>query len=68
MGINLAIASNLDRSLFNYGVRDSRRKCIFISHKKEDEEAAIAIGDYLTKIANVNIYLDVKDCILQEAV
>ena len=68
MGINLAIASNLDRSLFNYGVRDSRRKCIFISHNKADEEAAIAIGDYLTKIANVNIYLDVKDCILQEAV
>lgn len=42
--------------------------CVFISHKKEDEEAAVEIGNYLTETVGVDIYLDVNDCILQEAV
>jgi len=44
------------------------KRCVFISHKKEDEDAAIAIGSYLTDVVGINIYLDVKDCILSEAV
>jgi len=42
--------------------------CVFISHKKEDEKAAIEIGKFLLEQVGVNIYLDIKDCILQEAV
>lgn len=52
------------RSVFTQ--RDNR--CVFISHKKEDEAAAIAIGSYLTDIVGINIYLDTHDCILREAV
>lgn len=42
--------------------------CVFISHKKEDEKAAIAISDYLNEVAGVNTYLDLDDIVLQEAV
>lgn len=44
------------------------RRCVFISHKKEDESAAIAIGSYLTDVVGINIYLDIQDCVLSEAV
>lgn len=54
----------MGRCVFSHG----KKRCVFISHKKEDEEAAIAIGAYLTDIVGVNIYLDTKDCILKEAV
>ena len=64
MGKNLAEISSSDRTLFSY----SKKKCVFISHKKEDEAVAVEIGKYLTEIADVNIYLDLHDCILQEAV
>ena len=43
-------------------------KCVFISHKKEDAAAAESIGKYLTDVVGVNIYLDSKDLVLQEAV
>lgn len=43
-------------------------KCVFISHKKEDERAAKAIGDYLMEKVGVDIYLDLYDVELQEAV
>ena len=62
MGLNLSEESDLNRACF------SKEKCVFISHKKEDENAAIAIGKYLTDVAKINIYLDIKDCVLQEAV
>lgn len=64
MGCNLANAEAWERCVFSHG----KKRCVFISHKKEDEEAAIAIGAYLTDIVGVNIYLDTKDCILKEAV
>lgn len=54
----------MGRCVFSHG----KKRCVFISHKKEDEEAAIAIGVLLTDIVGVNIYLDTKDCILKEAV
>ena len=41
--------------------------CVFISHKKEDEEAAIHIGNYLMNTVGVGIYLDTKDCELKKA-
>ena len=61
---NLATLSDWERG---FRARQDRR-CVFISHKKEDETAAIAIGTYLTDIVGINIYLDTKDCILKEAV
>ena len=42
--------------------------CIFISHKKEDESTAKAIGNYLMEQVGVDIYLDLYDIELKEAV
>ena len=42
--------------------------CVFISHKKEDEESAKAIGNYLMQQVGVDIYLDLYDIELKEAV
>ena len=64
MARNLANAEAWERCVFSC----EKKRCVFISHKKEDEEAANAIGAYLTDIVGVNIYLDTKDCILKEAV
>lgn len=44
------------------------RLCVFISHKKEDQHIAIELGEFLTKTMNVDIYLDIYDPELQEAV
>lgn len=63
-GLNFALMESWQRSLSS----NQGKTCVFISHKKEDEEAAIQIGQYLTDIAGVNIYLDTNDCELKEAV
>lgn len=63
-GCNLAKRESWERSVFTR----SGDCCVFISHKKEDEDVAIDIGSYLTDIVGVNIYLDTQDCILKEAV
>lgn len=44
------------------------RPCVFISHKIEDQHIAIELGDFLTQKMNVDIYLDVFDINLQEAI
>lgn len=64
MGHNLAKMNEWERGVFTY----KKERCVFISHKKEDEDVAIAIGTYLTDTVGVNIYLDTHDCILKEAV
>ena len=61
---NLANVSNWERAVFSH----TQSKCVFISHKKEDEEAANTIGNYLIENVGVSIYLDTEDCVLQEAV
>lgn len=66
MAYNFAQKRDGDRIIIEQ--KQSRSNCIFISHKKEDEDAAIKIGDYLLNEVGVNIYLDVYDCKLQEAV
>lgn len=50
------------------GKTRSGEKCVFISHKKEDENAAKYIGDYIMEHADVDIYLDLYDAELKEAV
>ena len=63
MAYNLALESDLRRSL----IKQKQEPCVFISHKKEDESAAIAIGKFLMYTAGVNIYLDILDDKLQSA-
>lgn len=54
--------------LGNEAFSRTKKRCVFISYKKEDQDAAIAIGSYLTDTVGVNIYLDTQDCDLEEAV
>lgn len=42
--------------------------CVFISHKNEDQEAALEVGRFLMETMKMDIYLDVFDINLQEAV
>ena len=64
MAYNLAKLTSWKRDMFS----QKENYCVFISHKKEDEAAAIAIGTYLTDVVGVNIYLDTQDILLKEAV
>ena len=56
---NIAQVSNIDRLVFKNQINNHKEKCVFISHKKEDEGAAIDIGRFLMEVVGVNIYLDV---------
>ncbi len=49
----------------SYGATEN---CIFISHKADDKEKAVEIGDYIMKYANIDVYLDIYDEGLQGAV
>ena len=60
---NIAFESDLHKGL----IKQSGDHCVFISHKKEDEDAALAIGNFLTEIVGVHIYLDIIDGALQKA-
>lgn len=42
--------------------------CIFLSHIAVDKSAAAAIGSYITSRGDVDIYLDIHDAELQDAV
>ena len=64
---NIAQISDISRSTFKNRIRERREKCVFISHKKEDEQAAIDIGKFLMEVVGVNIYLDILDEDLQTA-
>ena len=44
------------------------KPCVFISYKKEDQNIAIELGNFLNQKMNVDIYLDIFDPELQEAV
>ena len=65
--INIAQTSDISRLIFKNRIREQREKCVFISHKKEDEQAAIDIGNFLMEVVGVNIYLDIWDEDLQAA-
>ena len=57
-----------DKSLGYIRAVKSDRPCVFISHKKEDQHIAIELGEFLMKTMNVDIYLDIYDPEIQEAV
>lgn len=64
-GVNIAEYTTGQRLIYENS--QSKGYCVFLSHKKEDKKAAIAIGQYLTDVVGVNIYLDINDAELQEA-
>lgn len=69
-GINRATkVLNESFSMFESATkRNSLKKCVFISHKWEDKEKAIKIGEYLRTKLDLDIYLDIEDIGLQGAV
>lgn len=64
-GKNIAEYSTAQRIIYENS--QNKGYCVFLSHKKEDKKAAIAIGQYLMDVVGVNIYLDINDPELQEA-
>lgn len=60
--------SALNRLLSNLSlIPISTKPCIFLSHKSEDKQAVVSIGNYI-KSKGVDIYLDADDAALQQAV
>ena len=55
-----------EKSLFR--IINDGKKCVFISHKKEDEHIAKVLGEFIEKSFNFDIYLDILDTDLREAV
>lgn len=60
-GKNLAKEKGYMFSEYASDSMKKKSKCVFISHKKEDAKAAVAIGEYFTKVKAINIYLDQDD-------
>jgi hypothetical protein len=63
-GVNLA----LYESRTTTKGASSARPCIFLSHLSTDKSAARAIGNYITQQGDIDIYLDIHDQALQDAV
>ena len=61
--------SGINRALFEHRhLAKANKPCIFLSHISVDKSSATAIGTYITKHGNIDIYLDVNDSDLQNAV
>ena len=57
-----------DRKMGFYREVKTDKPCVFISHKKEDQKIAIMLGEFIESKFQYDIYLDIFDCELQEAV
>ena len=68
-GINVAqeIHSGSLYALASRQDKERSKICFFISHKEEDTEAAIELGNHIMEDFGYNIYLDVYDKTLQNA-
>jgi hypothetical protein len=64
-GLNRALFENRILAKANESVGKS---CIFLSHISIDKSWATAIGEYITRYGDIDIYLDVNDPDLQSAV
>ena len=61
--------SGINRALFEHRhLAKATQPCIFLSHIAVDKSTAIAIGSYITKQGDIDIYLDLSDEELQRAV
>ncbi len=67
-GKNRAFLSRVTASFAENEVRKSQRPCIFLSHISIDKQTAKAIGDYIMENGDIDIYLDIYDEKLQQAV
>jgi hypothetical protein len=64
-GVNLFSRSNVSATIQkSMGIP---KNCVFISHRKSDTSAAVAIAKYLREVADVNVYIDEIDTPLKEA-
>lgn len=69
MAINRADRIFFNKRVYEFAsIPESTTSCIFISHKSEDKEKAIKIGDYIKAVAKIDIYLDINDDGLQGAI
>ena len=67
-GKNIAeLIKSGDNPLYNQYGYIKTDICIFISHKDEDTEAAIELGNHIMQDFGYDIYLDIYDEELQEA-
>lgn len=64
-GINRALLENRFLAKAN---ESAGTPCIFLSHISVDKPAATAIGSYITRQGDIDIYLDINDQELQSAV
>ena len=61
--------AGINRALYeNRHLAKANKPCIFLSHISVDKSSATAIGTYITKHGDIDIYLDVDDSDLQNAV
>ena len=61
--------SGINRAIYeNRHLAKASGSCIFLSHISVDKTAAIAIGNYITQKGDIDIYLDIDDEDLQNAV
>jgi hypothetical protein len=67
-GKNRALLTRVTATLDEAKARKSQRPCIFLSHISIDKQTAISIGDYIMEKGDIDIYLDVYDEKLQQAV
>jgi len=64
-GINRALYEN---RYLTKASESANNPCIFLSHISVDKSAAVAIGTYIAKSGDIDIYLDINDGQLQQAV
>jgi hypothetical protein len=65
MAINRALYEN------RHLAKDSEsanKPCIFLSHISVDKSSAIAVGNYVMRQGDIDVYLDINDQELQNAV
>jgi hypothetical protein len=64
-GVNRAFTESRHLSK---GTASGANPCIFLSHISVDKASATAVGNYITSRGDIDIYLDVNDVDLQDAV
>jgi len=61
--------AGINRALYEHRhLAKASQPCIFLSHISVDKSSAIAIGNYITKQGDIDIYVDLNDEELQQAV
>ncbi len=61
--------AGINRALYEHRhLAKASQPCIFLSHISVDKPSAIAIGNYIMKQGDIDIYLDLNDEELQRAI